>query len=173
MSDWEDIYHCPVCEVDNCVPPNNLESSVLIVGEEPEGDDEIQGMPLVGRTGTILRQMLARMDWDLSSFGVCNLWQHKPNKNEECLAHGKQVVVKSAKGKKVVLLIGSDVAKEFLTKNISELNGMKVNDYLKIPLSAPVVMAMMNPAVVFHNVHGEIVLALQNFIREVEKIDDK
>jgi len=170
MSDWEDIYTCPVCGVDNCVPPNNLESPVLIVGEFPGVEEEIQGMPLVGRTGTILRQMLARMDWDLSSFGVCNLWQHAPNKNAECLAHGKKVVVESARNKKVVLLVGSDVAKEFLTKNISELNSMKVNEYLKIPLSAPVVMAMMNPAICFHNVAGETILALQNFIRDVEKL---
>jgi len=110
------------------------------------------------------------MNYDLSSFGVCNLWQHKPNKNPECLEHGKQVVIETAKNKKLILLIGSDVAKTFLTKNVSELNGMKVNDYLKIPLSAPVVMAMFNPAIVFHDVHGEIVLALKNFIKEVKKI---
>ena len=170
MSDWSNIYKCPICEVDDCVPPHNTESSVLIVGEFPGVEEEMQGLPLVGRTGTILRQMLARLGWDLSQFGVCNLWQHKPNKNEKCLEHGKKVVVKTAKDKDVVLLVGSDVAKNFLTKNVSELTGMKVNDYLQIPLSAPVVMAMFNPAIVFHSVHGEVMLALQNFVKEVEKI---
>lgn len=168
---FEDIYTCPICGIEDCVPPHNpSKSKVLIVAEHPGKTEKQRGIPMVGRTGGILRTELAYMGWDLSGFGTCNLWQHEPNKNEKCLKHGRKVVIKEAKKKKVVLLVGSDVAKMFLTKTVSEVNGLNVKEFLKFPFSAPVVMAMMNPAVVFHNVHGEIKLALQKFIDEVEKI---
>ena len=171
MSDWDEIYTCPVCGNTKCVPPHNPnKSEVLIVGEFPGKEEEVQGVPLVGRTGTILRQQLARLGYDLSQFCVCNLWQHEPNKNIDCLEQGKKVVIKEAKKKKLILLVGSDVAKMFLTKNVSELNGMIVNDYLKFDFSAPVVMACYNPAIVFHSVAGEVILALKNFTKEVKKL---
>jgi len=176
MDDWtdgfDDIYTCPVCGVNNCVPPDNIESPIIIVGEFPGKEELVTGIPLTGRTGTILKQSLAKMGWSLDSFCLCNLWQHKPNKNEKCLEHGKKIVIETAKDKQLVLLVGSDVAKAFLTKNISELNGLDVSEFLKVPAFRCKVMAMVNPAIVFHGVHGEVELSLKKFIKEVEKIDE-
>ena len=179
MSDWDEIYTCPVCGNTKCVPPHNPnKSEVLIVGDYPEGDDILQGVPFVSRAGTIMRQQLAYLGYDLSQFGMCNLWQHAPDKivkkmpvyNPKCTEDGKKVVIKEAKKKKLILLVGRHISKMFLTKNVSELNGMIVNDYLKFDFSAPVVMAMYNPAIVFHSVAGEVILALKNFIKEVKKL---
>jgi uracil-DNA glycosylase family 4 len=169
---WDDIFTCKVCGNENCVPPYDpSKSKFLIVGEFPGGEEEQKGIPLVGRTGTILKQQLGYLGHSLSEFAVCNLWQHEPNKNPECLELGKQVVMEQAKDKDIILLVGSEVANTFLTKNVSELNGMIVNEFLVYPFSAKVVMAMFNPAIVFHSVHGEVVLALKNFIKEVEKYE--
>ena len=139
------------------------------------GEETARGIPLIGRTGTILRQQLRYLGYDLSSFGVCNLWQHEPPSkkkptDDDCIAHGKKVVIEEAKDKKIIVLVGSEVANHFLEKNVSELNGLIVNEFLSIPLSAPVVLSMYNPAIVFHSVHGEIVFALKKFIEEVEKL---
>lgn len=170
------IYDCPICGNKYGVPPYNpTNSPVLLVGESPEAGEVARGIPLVGRTGTILRQQLAHLGYDLSSFGVCNLWQHEPpsakNKiNPDCITHGKKVVIEEAKDKKLILLIGSEVANHFLEKNVSELNGLIVNEFLSVPLSAPVVMALYNPSICFHGVLGEVILGLKNFIREVEKL---
>jgi len=170
---WNDIYCCPVCGDENCVPPHNpSKSKVLLVAEHPGLEEEQRGIPLVGRTGTLLRMQLAYLGYDLRQFGACNLWQHRPNKNEKCLQHGKEVVIKEAADKEIVLLIGSDVAKMFLTKSVSEVCGLNVKEFLKFPFSAPIVMAMMNPAIAFHSVNGEIILALEKFIKEVEKTDE-
>jgi len=42
---------------------------------------------------------------------------------------------------------------------------------LKFPFSAKVVMAMSNPAIVFHGCHGETRLALKKFLKKVEKYE--
>lgn len=75
MSWDDDIYTCEVCGIDQCVPAHgNPDSPVLIVGEFPGNDEVLKGVPLVGRTGTIMRQQLAHLGWDLSQFRVMNLW---------------------------------------------------------------------------------------------------
>jgi uracil-DNA glycosylase family 4 len=176
---WESIYECPACGVDDCVPPHNpTNSKILIVAEFPGKEEKIRGVPLVGRTGTILRNELVYMGWDLSQFGTCNLYQHVPDRiingraiydNPECLQQGKKVVIQEAKKKRVVLLVGSDVAKTFLTKTVSEVNGLDVKEFLVFPFSAKVVMAMYNPAICFHSVAGEVRLALKKFVKQVKK----
>lgn len=169
---FDDIFTCKVCGDTNCVPPHNpANSKILIVGEFPGDEEILRGIPLVGRTGTILKQQLARLGHSLNSFALMNLWQHKPNKNADCLEVGKQTVIQQAKDKDIILLVGSEVAKTFLSKNVSELNGLVVNEFLLYPFSAKVVLAMFNPAICFHSVTGEVILALKNFIREVEKYE--
>jgi len=172
MSDWDNIFQCPICGAESVPPHNPNNSNVLIVGEFPGKTELERGIPLVGRTGELLRQELAYLGYGIGSFGLCNLWQHPPNKNEECLMHGKQVVIRESEDKEIILLVGSDVAKMFLTKGISELNGLNVKEFLRFEFSAPVVMAMVNPAIMFHSVAGEVKLALKKFIREVEKLDE-
>jgi len=179
MSDWNDIYSCPECGRKDCVPPHNLDSKVLIVGDYPDPTDVARGLPFEGKAGTVLRQFLARLGHDLSRFGVCNLYPHPPDSivkkkikydNPKCVELGRRTVVSAAKGKDVILLIGPEVINVFATKNVSELNGMIINEYLQIPLSAPVVIAMFNLTMVFAGCAGEIKLALQNFVTEVEKL---
>lgn len=172
--DWDNIYTCPICGDTNCVPPHNTQSPILIVAEFPGKEEIISGIPLVGRTGTVLKQMLSKMGYALQDFALCNLWQHKPDKDKDnCKQHGKKIVIETAKDKKLILLIGSDVADVFLTKNISEVTGLEVTPFLITPIFNCPVYAMMNPAIVFQKhreAYGEINLALQKFVKEVEKI---
>ena len=179
---WEDIYKCPACDNAEGVPPHNpSKSKILIVGDFPEGDDITQGIPFRSRIGTVLQNYLSKMGYSLSQFGLCNLWQHAPDKvlknkpvynNPDCLEHGKKVVIEEAKKKKLILLIGSNVSKVFLTKNSMEMSSLKVNEHLKIQLSAPTVLAMVKPSIVFGGTHGEVELALKKFIKQVEKIHE-
>ena len=178
-----DIYTCPHCGTNNCVPAYGDEDSpVLLVADVPGDIEIVQGIPLIGRTGTILRQMLAKMGWDLSQFRVMNLWNHEPNKNEDCFMHGKELVLKEILGepetdqqqdppsvwypnrKRAVLLIGADVAKAFLTNNVSDVCGMQTES---IYFSVDVLMACYNPAIVFHSVAGEVELALKKFVSRI------
>ena len=170
MTVWDEIFTCPVCGTERCVPPaGRKDSPVLLVAEFPGDEEVLDGQPFTGRTGTIFKQQLGQLGWSLSNFRMMNLWQHPPNKNEKCLKHGIQTVIKEAQGKKGILLIGSDVAKAFTQYNVSEICGIPVeSDYF----SAEVIMAMVNPAIVFHGVLGELQLGLEKFLKRIEKYYD-
>ena len=165
---WEDIYTCPICKSPDCVPAGgNKHSKILLIGEFP-GDDEIRtGKPFSGATGTVLRTELAKMGMDLSQFRIANLWIHKPNHNEECLNYSVTQCIKEAKNKEAILLIGSDTVKYFSGKKVSQVNGLEVkSDYL----SAPIIMALIQPATVFHGCVGELRFGLKQFVKRVEMI---
>lgn len=164
---WDDEFKCPYCGADLVSATGNKHSDVLIVGSEP-GDEEIQqGIPWCGATGRVLRAEMSYLGLDLKAYRRTNLWLHAPNKNEECFKMGVEQVLKEAKGKKIVFLLGSEPVMYFTGKNVSDVSGLKVKSPL---LSAPVVLASQNPAVVFKGTVGEIHHSLKIFKSEVERI---
>lgn len=164
---WDDPYKCPICHSDECVPPTGKKGAkILIVGEAPGRDEIKRGKPFCGATGEVLRKELAKVGIDIHSVRMCNIWHHAPNGNEECLQYGFAQVVKEARDKDVVLLIGSDTVKRFCHVKVTDVTGMEV----KSPyLSAPLVMACVQPANVFNNVIGDLRLSLQKFAQKAEK----
>lgn len=164
--EWEDIYTCPICKNKDCVPAGGKESSkILLIGEFPGEDEIVTGKPFSGATGGVLRTELAKLGVDLSRLRLSNLWLHLPNKNEDCLNYSIQQVIKEAKGKEAILLIGSDTVKYFTGKKVSQVNGLEVkSDYL----SAPLIMALIQPATVFHGCVGELRFGLKRFADRIE-----
>lgn len=152
---------CPVCNNPKCVPPSgNKNSPILIIGEFPGREETQKGKPMVGKMGDVLRYELGLLGVDLNRMRICNLWQHEPNGNEDCLKHGFETVIAEAKGKQAILLLGSESVKAFCNENVSKVCGLEV----KSPyLSAPIIMACVNPAVAFHSSIGELRLALKKF----------
>lgn len=166
--DWDvDIIDCPVCGTAIIDPIGNPDSPILLIGEFP-GDEEIKkGIPFVGPTGNVLKTELHYLGIDISQLRVTNLWLHKPNGNEECYKHGLEQAIKEAKGKKLVLLIGSDVVKEFADKKVYDVNGLQVKSKW---ISAPC-FCVLNPAIVFKRGGvGEVRLAIQKFVKKIEEI---
>ena len=156
-----DLFGCPICGINDCVPPSGYKNSrILIVGEMP-GEEEIKkGRPMIGKMGDVLRSELGRLGIDLNRSRICNLWQHKPNGNEDCYKHGFEVVIQEAKGKKAILLLGSDAVKAFTGESVSKVCGLNLHsDYL----SASTIIACVNPAIAFHSSIGELRLALKKF----------
>jgi len=159
---WDsDPYSCPHCGREDCVPAGGSRSSkILIIGEFP-GEDEIKaGRPMVGRMGGVLRTELSRLGIDMRRMRLCNLWLHPPNKDENCFNHGVTQAIKEAQNKEAILLIGSDTVKYFCDTNVMSVNGLRVTSPY---LSAPIIMASLQPATVFHGALGEVRLALKKF----------
>lgn len=182
-AEWGKEFTCPSCGTSKTVPAYGPENApYLIIGAYP-GDDEVKaGRPMVGPNGTVLKQELARNNYDLASFRLCNLWLHippdkKPTKKEPemlaqyeaCFNYGAELAIKEAIGRKAILLIGSDTVKFFCGMSVEAYNGLLVpSSYL----SAPVIMACIQPATVFKRGGvGEFKLSIKKWTLQLEKIE--
>ena len=166
---FESQFTCPVCGSDQIVPAiGNKNSLVLIVGENP-GEEELKySKPMVGPMGTVLRQELSYLGFDIKSARRTNLWRHPPNKNKDCLKNGLEEVIKEASGKQAILLLGDETVKIFLDKPVTKIAGLLVKSNY---FSAKIVVACPNPAMMFHAGKGvgEVRLALKKFVGYLEE----
>jgi uracil-DNA glycosylase family 4 len=167
--DWDDdIYTCPHCNREDLVlASGSKKADILIIGEYPGAEEIKEGKPMVGAMGGVLRSELGRVGMDINQMRLCNLWLHPKNKNNDCLEYGKEMAVKEAKGRKVILLIGSDAVKDFCYEKVSEVTGLEVESPY---LSAPLVFACLQPATVFHQGLGELRLSIEKFARKVNDL---
>ncbi len=101
----------------------------------------------------------------MGEFRVCHLWLHEPTESEECYNAGYQRALEEAKGKKAILLVGSDTVSTFTRYKVSDVNGLQVDSSI---LSAPIIYAMVNPAMSLARSSGEVRLAIQKFIKRLE-----
>ena len=173
MSWDDDIYVCPSCKRDDLVLASGpRRANILIVGEFPGRDEVKKGKPLVGATGGVLRTELGKAGLDMRQMRITNLWLHpKPSKKadhyEACFNYGKEQLIKEAKGRKAILLLGSDTLKDLCGEKVSEVSGLEVQSPY---LSAPLLFASVQPATVFHQGIGELRQALIKFSKKVNEL---
>jgi len=165
---FEDSFQCPICLSEDVVPPIGRPSSkILIVGEFPGKEEVKKGKPMVGAMGGVLRSELGVLGFDITQTRRTNIWQHPKNKNPDCLKHGAEEVIKEAKGKDAILLLGDECVRHFIGKDskVTKLGGLKLqSDYF----SAPLIMCCVNPAWVFNRGSvGTLKFALKRFIEEL------
>jgi len=165
---WDELYKCPVCNSEDCVPPSgNPSSKILIIGAFPGKEEIKEGKPMVGQNGWILDKELRRCSVDLKRLRITNLWQHPQNDNAGCLVHWGKQAIAEAKGKKAILLIGAETVKYFCGCSVEAYNGLLVkSDYL----SAPIVMACIQPVNVFSGGLGEFRLTISKFSSHIEEL---
>lgn len=165
---WDDeFFTCAGCGTDKCVSPFGSPSSpFLIIGSAPADDEIKDGIPFTGKTGGVLKAELRRVGLDYSQFRVTNLWKHIPNKNPKCLEDGAQSAIIEAKGKKLILLIGSEAVKFFCNVSVEGYNGLIISSSY---LSAPV-MVCVQPTTVFHGSVGEIRTTIKKLADKIEEI---
>ena len=162
---WEDEQSCPICHSEQMVYPYGPErSKILIVSEFPGGDEIKMGRPMVGRNGTVLRQELGRVGIDLRSLRICNLWLHPKNEDAGCLTHSAKLVLKECRGRKFVLLLGSEPVKYFTGLGVMNVAGLVVTSEL---ITKPILFACPQAAIVFHGGCGEFRLSMEKFAKLV------
>lgn len=84
----EAIEACHSCELANSctrkVPGKGFtKADVLIVGEAPGHDEDIQGQPFVGRAGKLLDKMLWAIDVDPQKVYITNILKCRPPNNRD------------------------------------------------------------------------------------------
>jgi len=166
---WDDdLYTCPHCSRDDLVLASGPKrASILIMAEGPGRDEIKKGKPMVGAMGEVLRYELAKANLDMNQMRLTNLWLHPKNKNEDCFKYGLEQAIKEAKNRKAILLIGSDTVLHFCGEKVSEVNGLEVKSSY---LSAPLIFACVQPAMVFHGGLGEVRLSLSKFSRKLGEL---
>lgn len=135
----------------------NPEADVMFIGEAPGRDEDLQGLPFVGRAGQLLDRMLAAIGLDRESAYITNMifWRPPGNRTpapheiELCRPFIERHVALAAP--KVVVLLGNVAAKSLLgtEKGILSLRGSWM-EYTAGGVSIPA-MPTLHPAYLLRN----------------------
>lgn len=109
----------------------NPDASVMLVGEAPGRDEDIQGLPFVGRSGQLLDRMLAAIGLDRDSAYIANVIPWRPPGNRTPTPHETEICRPFIERQielvnpKVLVSLGSPSAKTLLrtTESILRLRG--------------------------------------------------
>jgi len=69
----------------------NPESALMLVGEAPGRDEDIEGLPFVGRSGRLLDRMLAAIGLDRTSVYIANVIPWRPPGNRTPTPHETEI----------------------------------------------------------------------------------
>ena len=61
----------------------NPKSKIMILGEAPGSNEDQEGLPFVGRAGTLLDKMLASINLDRKSVYISNIINYRPPENRK------------------------------------------------------------------------------------------
>ncbi len=94
MENWETLYEkcsaCELCELHltrtNCVfGVGNKNASLMFVGEAPGEQEDLSGIPFVGRAGKLFDKFLYAVDIDRDSVYIANILKCRPPHNRDPL----------------------------------------------------------------------------------------
>ena len=111
----------------------NNNAEIMIIGEAPGKDEDLKGVPFIGRAGKLLTEFLDSINLKRDSIFITNTVKCRPpeNRNPEpqeinACSHYLDMQIKIIQPK-VIILLGKIAANRMLNKNksISELRGKK------------------------------------------------
>ena len=114
----------------------------------------------------VLRKEMSKCGMDLQNdFRLSWIWLHEISKNLECREYGKNLVLDSAKNKKVVILVGAEPVEEFTGLSASDVYGLQVESPT---FSAPTVFVLPKPESIF--VRGQGIGELRLSVQKLERL---
>ena len=152
----------------------NAAAEILIVGEAPGRDEDLQGEPFVGAAGQLLTKMLKAMGLSRSDVYITNILKCRPPQNrdperdevESCEPFLRKQI--DAMGPRIIIAMGNFAAKTLLrtTTGITRLRGTFYT-YHGIP-----VMPTFHPAYLLRNAEGKRPAwsDLQAVMREMDRL---
>jgi uracil-DNA glycosylase family 4 len=172
----EDIGDCTRCKLHKgrnkiVFGDGNPKAELVFVGEGPGADEDMQGLPFVGRAGKLLTQMIEAMGLQRRDVYICNVVKCRPPENRApepdevttCSPYLlRQIDVIRPK---VIVCLGAVAAKTLLetTKGISQFRGQW------LPWRGHKLMATYHPAYLLRNPNakGEVWKDLQKVMTEL------
>lgn len=109
----------------------NPKAQLVFVGEGPGADEDMQGLPFVGRAGKLLTQMIEAMGLQRSDVYICNVVKCRPPENRapepDEVATCSPYLIRQIDfiNPKVIVCLGATAAKTLLetTRGISQFRG--------------------------------------------------
>jgi uracil-DNA glycosylase family 4 len=132
----EDLGECTRCKLHRSrqkivFGDGNPKAQLVFVGEGPGHDEDVQGLPFVGRAGKLLTQMIEAMGLERKDVYICNVVKCRPPENrqpeEDEVSACSPFLVRQidAIAPKVIVCLGAVAAKTLLQTNrgISQFRG--------------------------------------------------
>lgn len=126
---WEELHSsiaacraCGLCEhINNKVPgQGKQDADLMLVGEGPGADEDLQGFAFVGAAGQLLTRMLGAIHITREDVYICNVVKCRPPNNRTPLPEEAQACLPYLRGQyllvrpKVILLLGATAARTLL-----------------------------------------------------------
>ncbi len=119
----------------------NLQAKLMIIGEAPGADEDEQGVPFVGKAGSLLNKMLHSIEISADDVYIVNVLKCRPPENRDpepeeiqaCSAYLTQQI--ATVNPQLILAVGR-FAGQFLLSQSTPLNTMrnKIHDYQGRPI---------------------------------------
>jgi len=131
----------------------NPKATLMLIGEAPGADEDMQGEPFVGRAGMLLNKILEAIHFKREDVYICNILKCRPPGNRKPLAEEVECCLPYLRKQislirpRVILALGLTAAENLLqtTESLSRLRG-RVLSYEGIPL-----MVTYHPAALLRN----------------------
>lgn len=152
------INKCTKCNLGNTrskfvFGTGNPNAEIMFIGEAPGADEDLQGLPFVGRAGQLLTKLLKYVGIDREQIYICNILKCRPPNNRKPLPSEielcKPYLLKQIElvKPKIIVALGATAIEGLLNikKKMGELRG-KILNFNKIP-----VIITYHPAALLRN----------------------
>ena len=164
LSDWpqtlQAIEACHNCELaNNCtrkVPGKGLQQAdLMIIGEAPGHDEDVQGIPFVGRAGQLLDKILQAIELDPDNVYITNILKCRPPNNrdphaDEVLACSQFLEAQIKLVQPKVLLSVGRISAQNLLKDHSPLGRLRGKSHV-LPNTELPLLVTYHPAYLLRN----------------------
>lgn len=180
---WEELEQackaCRQCEL--CQTRTNVvfgignpKANVLFIGEGPGEQEDLQGLPFVGRSGQLLDKMLAAVDLDRNkNIYIANIVKCRPPKNRDPLPEEQQACLTWLRNQvllmrpKIIVCLGRIAAAKLIKPDIkiTKEHGMFIEK------NGVLMMATLHPAALLRNPNNKPA-AFEDFLKLRQKLDE-
>ena len=130
----------------------NPNAKIMIVGEGPGANEDLEGVPFIGRTGELLDKMLSSINLDRDNVYITNVVNYRPPENrsptQDEIARYLPYLIKHIEiiNPKILILLGGAALNAIVGDNeiISEIRGKWIEK--KIGICNTLVIASFHPA---------------------------
>lgn len=140
----------------------NTETKILLIGEGPGRNEDLQGLPFVGQAGKLLDKLLSLSNLERKDVFITNIVHHRPPENRDPLpneieAYGRYLnkLINIIKPKMIITLGRFSMAKFLPDALISNVHGKKFEVDWGDPLVGGVlkltIVPMYHPAASLRN----------------------